>query len=113
MTDKTFLVTGGTAGLGLETVRALAKTGAHVFFTARNTSKAEKVVQSIAEEGKTEPTLKDARVSWVNIDNTSLASVKAGAEDFLRRSNGLNVLICNSGKCMCSCFWLVCKLTES
>ena len=36
LADKTFLVTGGTAGIGLETVYALARTGANVFFTARD-----------------------------------------------------------------------------
>ncbi|TKA75500.1 hypothetical protein B0A55_04654 [Friedmanniomyces simplex] len=97
LTDKTFLVTGGTDGLGLETVRTLAKTGARVFFTARSEDKAKKVVESLAEEGKTDGDLKDARIEWVKIDNMSLKSVKAGAEDFLRRSDKLNVLVTNAG----------------
>ncbi|KAK0872500.1 hypothetical protein LTR87_012373 [Friedmanniomyces endolithicus] len=97
MTDKTFLVTGGTDGLGLETVRTLAKTGARVFFTARSGEKAKKIVDSLAVEGKTDGELKDARIEWVQIDNMSLKSVKAGAEDFLRKSDKLNVLVANAG----------------
>ncbi|TKA53776.1 hypothetical protein B0A55_11850, partial [Friedmanniomyces simplex] len=96
LTDKTILVTGGTDGLGLETVRTLAKTGARVFFTARSEDKAKKVVESLAEEGKTDGDLKDARIEWVKIDNMSLKSVKAGAEDVLRRSDKLNVLVTNA-----------------
>ncbi|KAK0259817.1 hypothetical protein LTR91_023349 [Friedmanniomyces endolithicus] len=97
MTDKTFLVTGGTDGLGLETVRTLAKTGARVFFTARSGEKAKKIVDLLAVEGKTDGDLKNARIEWVQIDNMSLKSVKAGAEDFLRRSDKLNVLVANAG----------------
>ncbi|KAK0259294.1 hypothetical protein LTR91_006052 [Friedmanniomyces endolithicus] len=97
MTDKTFLVTGGTDGLGLETVRTLAKTGARVFFTARSGEKAKKIVDSLVAEGKTDGDLKGTRIEWVQIDNMSLKSVKAGAEDFLRRSDRLNVLVANAG----------------
>lgn len=36
---KTFFVTGGTAGIGLETVRVLATKNATVYFTARDAKK--------------------------------------------------------------------------
>ena len=98
LTDKTFLITGGTAGLGLETVRQLAKTGARVFFTARTATKAKKVLHDIQEEARTDETLEDARVEWIQVDNTSLNSVKKGAADFLRRSDKLNILVCNAGR---------------
>jgi hypothetical protein len=95
--DKTFLITGGTDGLGRETVRQLAKTGARVFFSARSPEKAEKVVAELKEEGKTDPELKDAKIEWIKIDNNSLKSVREGVEDFMKRSKQLNVLICNAG----------------
>ncbi|KAK5137117.1 hypothetical protein LTR08_001126 [Meristemomyces frigidus] len=97
LTDQTILVTGGTDGLGLEPVRQLAKTGAHVFFTARNATKAEKIIHDILEEAKVDEMLKGTKVEWVEVDNASLESVKKGAEDFLRRSDQLNVLVCNAG----------------
>ncbi|KAK3623114.1 hypothetical protein LTR56_021784 [Elasticomyces elasticus] len=97
MSDKTFLVTGGTDGLGLETVRTLAKTGAKVFFSARNEDKAKKVLAALVEEGTTDKDLKGAKIDYVIIDNVSLKSVKSGAEDFLRKSDTLNVLINNAG----------------
>ncbi|KAK3648195.1 hypothetical protein LTR56_007607 [Elasticomyces elasticus] len=97
MSDKTFLVTGGTDGLGLETVRTLAKTGAKVFFSARNEDKAKKVLAALVDEGTTDKDLKGAKIDYVIIDNVSLKSVKSGAEDFLRKSDKLNVLINNAG----------------
>jgi len=61
-------------------------------------------VQDLAKEAELDVDLKGARVDWIKIDNTSLQSVKAGAEDFLRRSDKLNVLICNAGTFGCSFF---------
>ena len=97
LTSKTFLVTGGTAGLGLETVRQLAKTGARVFFTARDEAKAKKVVDDLIEEGKTDSNLQNAKVEWIEMDNASLKSVKQAAEVFKQKSDLLNVLVCNAG----------------
>ena len=39
---KNALVTGGTAGIGLATARALAEEGAHVFLTGRNQADARR-----------------------------------------------------------------------
>ncbi len=36
LTGKTFVITGASAGLGRESARALATTGAHVILAARN-----------------------------------------------------------------------------
>ena len=95
--DKTILVTGGTDGIGKTTVEALAQTGARVFFTARNASKAEAVLKelSAAKIGSTD---QPVRIEWVEMDNSSLASVRKGAEDFKKRSQQLNILINNAGE---------------
>src|SRR4051794_24161356 len=45
---KTILVTGCNSGLGLETVRVLAKRGAHVIATARSVAKAEEACKGLA-----------------------------------------------------------------
>lgn len=39
LTDKVFLVTGVSSGIGVETMRALYATGGHVFGTVRNLEK--------------------------------------------------------------------------
>ena len=39
LSDKVFLVTGVSSGIGIETMRALYATGGHVFGTVRNLEK--------------------------------------------------------------------------
>ena len=39
LSDKVFLVTGVSSGIGIETMRALYTTGGHVFGTVRNMEK--------------------------------------------------------------------------
>jgi hypothetical protein len=45
--DKIILMTGATAGLGLETARALYRTGAHLFLPVRDLKRGEEAVQDI------------------------------------------------------------------
>src|SRR3954469_5973707 len=45
---KTAIVTGGYAGIGVETARVLAAAGAHVIVPARNRDKAEKAIGGLA-----------------------------------------------------------------
>ncbi|KAI7234630.1 hypothetical protein KC330_g4722 [Hortaea werneckii] len=47
LTDKVFLVTGTSSGIGIETLRALYATGAHVVGTVRNMTKGQQVVDEI------------------------------------------------------------------
>ncbi|KAL3428590.1 NAD(P)-binding protein [Aspergillus tetrazonus] len=85
---KVMVVTGSTAGIGLETARALSATGATLFLTVRDMDRARQVLSSI---------LKLGRVLLVSMDNASLASVKAAATTILAVSqNQVNVLICNA-----------------
>jgi NAD(P)-dependent dehydrogenase (short-subunit alcohol dehydrogenase family) len=90
--DKTILITGGSSGIGVETARALHATGARIFITTRDTSKAEAVVKDIM---KTSPSLTPIETIYMELD--SLESVRDGAKDFLRRSERLNVLVNNAG----------------
>jgi hypothetical protein len=85
-----FLITGTSTGLGLETAKALAATGATIYCLARDTSKTKAGLAGI--EGKFE---------HIAVELSSLASVRAAAAEFLRRSGGrLNVLIANAGVMM-------------
>ena len=88
MTDKVFIVTGASAGIGVETGRALAATGGKVFLTARDLKKGEAACSSFLEPG---------RVELLEMDNNSLSSVRAAAATFLSKSSKLNVLINNAG----------------
>lgn len=94
--NKVILVTGGSGGLGVEEVRALARTGARVFFTSRDPAKGERVKAEILQGD--EKASSKLRVEVVKMDLESLESVRAGAEDFKSRSDQLNVLVNNAGK---------------
>ena len=50
LSHKVFLVTGVSSGIGVETLRALHATGAHVYGTVRNVPKGQKVVDEILAE---------------------------------------------------------------
>ncbi|KAF2765359.1 short chain dehydrogenase [Teratosphaeria nubilosa] len=96
LTDKVMFVTGGTAGLGKETARVLRMTGARVYINARDASKGEKVAKEISTEGEHPP------VKVIEMDLSSLASIRKGAADFLAQEPTLNVLITNAGVMACA-----------
>ena len=51
LNEKTALVTGSTAGIGLEIARKLAVEGAKVIVTGRNKAKLDQAVDSIRASG--------------------------------------------------------------
>jgi len=87
--DKVVLVTGTSSGIGVETVRALKATGAKIYATARNLSKARDALSDVVEPG--------GNVELLLLDTSSLASVRAAAAEFLAKETRLNVLINNAG----------------
>lgn len=89
---KTVLITGGTAGIGVETVRALHSTGADVYFTARSLEKAAATKQDVLKTSTAK-----GKLEVIEMDMDSLDSVRKAAKDFLSKSTNLNVLINNAG----------------
>lgn len=92
LAGKVALVTGGTSGIGVETVRALHATGADVFFTARDSKRGAETQQEIAKRSTGK-----GRLQVIMMDLDSLESVRQAAQDFLSRSNKLNILVNNAG----------------
>ncbi|EQB56494.1 Short-chain dehydrogenase TIC 32 [Colletotrichum gloeosporioides] len=91
-TDRVVLITGGTSGIGLETARAIHTAGADVYITARNSAKAKGVVEDITKSSKG-----SGKLEVIDMNLSSLDSVKKAAQDFLAKSTKLNVLITNAG----------------
>ena len=90
---KRILVTGASAGLGVETARALAAHGAHVVGAARDLTKAE---------GATAQVRKDAAANGgsfelVALDLANLKSVRACADGLLAKGEPFDVIIANAG----------------
>lgn len=91
--DKVILITGGTAGLGAESARVLHKTGAKIFIMGRDVPKGQRVADAISAANPKYPP-----VEVIQMDQSSLQSVRDGVAEFLRRSGGkLNVLMANAG----------------
>ncbi|KAH9991995.1 hypothetical protein BJV74DRAFT_835662 [Russula compacta] len=80
-TGKTVIVTGGNSGIGKETARELLSKGAKT--------------QAAIEELKRE-TGKDS-IFFLKLDLADLVSVKAAAEEFIRKESVLHVLYNNGG----------------
>lgn len=84
--DKTALVTGSTAGIGLEIARTLAVEGAKVFVTGRAQAKLDEAVADIRASG-------GADVSGVLAD----AATAQGAEAILKAVPQVDILVNNLG----------------
>jgi NAD(P)-dependent dehydrogenase (short-subunit alcohol dehydrogenase family) len=85
LTGKTAIVTGGYAGIGLETVKALSLAGANVIVPARNIEKAKQRLVGIAN------------VELEAMDLMNPNSIDAFAEKFLASARPLHLLINNAG----------------
>jgi len=81
---KTAIVTGGYAGIGLETVKTLAQAGAHVWVPARDLKKAQK-------------NLDIAGVTIKAMDLMDPSSIDNFADEFLRSGRPLDILVNNAG----------------
>lgn len=91
---QTVLITGCSAGIGIETARALYETGAKLFLTARDIPKLNGIIDDIVSKA----TIKGApRPETLEIHLDSLDSVRKGAEELKKRSSQLNILITNAG----------------
>jgi NAD(P)-dependent dehydrogenase (short-subunit alcohol dehydrogenase family) len=88
---KRVLVTGVSAGLGVETARSLVAHGATVVGTARDLTKAR---SALAEAGNT-------AVDLVEMDLASLASVRNAASDLIARAKPFDVIVANAGVMAC------------
>jgi NAD(P)-dependent dehydrogenase (short-subunit alcohol dehydrogenase family) len=87
------LVTGASAGLGVETARALARHGARVVGAARDLAKAERATTQVrvdAEAG-------GGSFELVELDLASLASVRACADTLISRNEPFDLVIANAG----------------
>jgi retinol dehydrogenase-12 len=91
MQNKICLVTGATNGIGKVTALELAKMGATVIVVGRNPHKTEAVVNELRAQSGSD------RVDKALADLSSLAEVRALAENFKRKYSRLDVLVNNAG----------------
>jgi NAD(P)-dependent dehydrogenase (short-subunit alcohol dehydrogenase family) len=90
---KRILVTGVSAGLGVETARSLAAHGAHIVGTARDLAKAGEATTQVQKDAAANR----GSVELVELDLASLASVRNCADQLLRKGEPFDVIIANAG----------------
>jgi NAD(P)-dependent dehydrogenase (short-subunit alcohol dehydrogenase family) len=95
LTGRRILVTGASAGLGVETTRALAAHGASVTMAVRDLAKGAAAMEGVRA------TVSDADLDLRQLDLADLASVRTFADGFLEDHPTLDVLIANAGIMAC------------
>ncbi len=90
---KQILVTGVSAGLGVETARSLVAHGAQVVGAARDLAKAERATAQVRKDSAAN----GGSFEMVELDLASLKSVRACADKLLKKGEPFDVVIANAG----------------
>jgi len=90
---KRILVTGASAGLGVETARSLAAHGAQVVGAARDLNKAKAATEQVRKDAAAN----GGSFELVELDLANLKSVRACAEELLAKGEPFDVVIANAG----------------
>jgi NAD(P)-dependent dehydrogenase (short-subunit alcohol dehydrogenase family) len=90
---KRILVTGVSAGLGVETARSLAAHGAHVVGAARDLAKAEAATAQVRKDAAAN----GGSLELIKLDLADLKSVRACADKLLAKGEPFDVVIANAG----------------
>jgi NAD(P)-dependent dehydrogenase (short-subunit alcohol dehydrogenase family) len=96
LSGKHILVTGVSAGLGVETARALAAHGAYVVGAARDLGKARAATERVRSEAAS-----GGGLDLVKLDLSDLASVRACADRLLSDNKPFDLVIANAGIMAC------------
>ncbi|TVU10587.1 hypothetical protein EJB05_44129 [Eragrostis curvula] len=84
----TAIVTGASSGIGAETARTLALRGAHVVMAVRSLPAAQELRDAVLAQAP------EAKLDVMELDLSSMASVRAFASEFISRGLPLNILMC-------------------
>lgn len=88
---KTYLITGANAGTGFQAARIFLSKGAKVVMLNRSVDKSVAAVGELKEEFGS-----DVDVSFIQMDLSELASVRAAAKEVLDTVPQIDALICNA-----------------
>jgi NAD(P)-dependent dehydrogenase (short-subunit alcohol dehydrogenase family) len=90
---KRILVTGVSAGIGVETARSLAAHGAHIIGAARDLKKA----QAATEQVRKDAGANGGSLELIELDLGNLKSVRAAADKLIAKGEPLDIIIANAG----------------
>lgn len=89
--NKLILLTGGTAGIGLEASKILLSKKAKLVWLIRNTKKAQEIKESLSKN------FPDAYLEYVEYDQSSFKSIDSALEEINSKYANFDSLICNAG----------------
>ncbi|KAB2571022.1 putative oxidoreductase [Lasiodiplodia theobromae] len=93
LSEQVIIVTGGNAGLGLETVRQLAKHNpSRIYLAARSKEKAEAAIKQLKVA---DPDC--APIAFLHLDLSSFQSIIAATQTFQASESRLDILVNNAG----------------
>jgi len=90
---KRVLVTGVSAGIGVETARALVAHGAHVVGAARDLTKAAAATSQVKQDAAAN----GGSFELIALDLSDLKSVRASADELLKKGAPFDVIVANAG----------------
>ncbi|KAJ5669773.1 hypothetical protein N7462_010843 [Penicillium macrosclerotiorum] len=88
LVGKVAVITGVSSGLGIETTKALASTGARLYLTARDLDKAKAALGDAFD---------NTFMELDHMDHTSLDSVRNAAAAILTKTSQISILVANAG----------------
>ena len=88
---KTYLITGANSGTGFEATRILLSKGAEVIMLNRNIQKSEAAVNALKRSVGS-----DANVRFIQLDLSSMDSVRQASENILNEVPSIDALMCNA-----------------
>lgn len=91
LTNKVFLITGGTYGIGQATIRYLAKLNAKIIFTGRSKDQGKILSAEITIDNP------DAYIHYIPCDHSSIKSVKEVCEKIKEKYSVIDCIINNVG----------------
>ncbi|XP_013405569.1 retinol dehydrogenase 12 [Lingula anatina] len=93
MTGRVIIVTGANSGIGYEVARYLCEGGNNVILACRDETKGNDAVQKIQSENP------HALATFMQLNLSSMESIRKFVEDFHATKKKLHVLVCNAGVC--------------
>ncbi|KAF8588040.1 NAD(P)-binding protein [Ramaria rubella] len=90
MTGKVVIVTGGNAGIGFETIKALLQHNAKVYMATRSETKATAAIKELK-------TLTGKTAHFLKLDLSSMASIRQAAAEYQSKETQLHALWNNAG----------------
>ena len=90
LTGQVIVITGSNQGIGKETARSLAKTGATIILACRDPKKALNAVEELKADTK------NSNIEFMKLDLSDLKSIKDFTNEFKNKYHNLNILINNA-----------------